>query len=48
MKTFEIEYTTNIEDRKTITFAGTSITDVYLKFVSAFPTQYIITEIKEL
>lgn len=48
MKEFEIEYTTNIEDRQTITFTGTSLTDVYLKFVSAFPTHYIITEIKEL
>lgn len=48
MKNFEIEYATNIVDRPTITMAGTSKTEVYLKFVEAFPIHYIITEIKEL
>ena len=48
MINFEIEYTTNLDDRKTVTLRGASITDVYLNFVSASPKHYIITDIKEV
>ena len=48
MKNFEIEYTTNIDDRHTVTMMGESKTDVYLKFVVAFPKHYIITDMKEI
>ena len=45
---FEIEYTTNLDDRHTVTMKGESLTDAYLKFVYASPIHYIITEIKEI
>ena len=48
MKNFEVEYTTNIEDRQTVIMSGTSKTDVYLKFVVAFPIHYTITDMKEI
>lgn len=48
MFNFEIEYTTNLEDRKKVTLKGASKTDVYLMFVSASPKHYIITGIKEI
>ena len=48
MKHYEVEYTTNIDDRKTITVVGADTTDVYLKCVTAFPKHYIITNIREL
>ena len=48
MITYEVEYTTNIEDRKTMVMVGTSITDVYLRFALASPKHYIITGIREL
>ena len=47
MKSFEIEYTTNIEDRKTITIIARDITDAYLRFIFASPMHYAITDIKE-
>ena len=48
MITFEIEYTTNLDDRNTVTKRGTSITDVYLNFIAESPMHYIITDIKEM
>lgn len=48
MKHYEVEYTTNMDDRKTITMVGADTTDVYLKCVTAFPKHYIITNIREL
>ena len=48
MINFEIEYSTNLDDRKTVTLKGASITDVYLQFVYASPKHYIITGIKEI
>lgn len=48
MKTFEIEYTTNIDDRQKTTMTGDSKTDAYLKFVLAFPRHYAITDMKEI
>ena len=48
MISFEIEYTTNLDDRNTVTVRGTSITDVYLQFVFASPKHYIIASIKEI
>ena len=48
MINFEIEYTTNIDDRHTVTMAGANITDVYLAFVCASPKHYVITDIKEI
>ncbi len=47
MTDFEIEYTTNLDDRNTVTLKGASITDVYLVFVAVSPMHYIITDIKE-
>jgi hypothetical protein len=48
MINFEIEYTTNLDDRKTVTLRGMSVTDAYLKFVAVSPKHYIITDIKEI
>ena len=48
MINFEIEYTTNLDDRQTVTVSGASITDVYLQFVYDSPKHYIITDIKEI
>lgn len=48
MISFEIEYTTNIDDRQTVTLRGANITDVYLQFVCSSPKHYIITDIKEI
>lgn len=48
MINFEIEYTTNLDDRHTVTKKGISITDVYLNFVAESPQHYIITDIKEI
>ena len=48
MTQFEIEYTTNLDDRHTVTMSGESKTDVYIKFVCDNPTDYIITDMKEI
>ena len=48
MKTFEIEYTTNVDDRKKAIVEGKDKTDAYLSFVVASPMHYIITEMKEI
>lgn len=48
MINFEIEYTTNLDDRNTATVRGMSVTDVYLNFVADSPKHYIITDIKEI
>lgn len=48
MKMFEIEFTTNIEDRKTQTVKANSLTEAYLNFVLANPKHYAITDIKEI
>ena len=48
MRKFEIEYTTNNADRQTITIVARDKTEAYLKCVYAFPTHYIITDIKEI
>lgn len=45
---YVIEYTTNLDDRLTVTMEGADYTDAYLKFVFAYPNHYIITEIKEI
>lgn len=47
-KTFEIEYTTNHDDRKTVKIQKESLTDAYLAFVADNPKHYIITHIKEM
>lgn len=47
MTQFEIEYTTNLDDRHTMVMLGINKTEVYLKFVAASPMHYIITDIKE-
>ena len=47
MKTWTVEYTTNLEDRQSIVLEAESKTDAYLKFVVAFPMHYIITNINE-
>ena len=48
MKTFEIEYTTKIEDRLTVTVKAKDITEAYLNFVVANPRHYTITDMKEI
>ena len=48
MTYFEIEYTTNLDDRKTMVMAGLNKTEAYLRFVMASPKHYIITDIKEV
>ena len=48
MKTFEIEYTTNIEDRHTTTMSAANKTEAYINFVCAFPKEYAITDMKEI
>ena len=48
MAYFEIEYTTNLDDRKTMIVAGLNKTEAYLGFVMAFPTHYIITDMREI
>lgn len=42
-----VEYTTNIDDRHTVTMSGESKTDVYMQFVCKYPKDYIITDMKE-
>lgn len=48
MSTYEIEYTTNLEDRRTACLQGSSRTDVYIEFTLASPKHYIITDMKEI
>ena len=48
MSTYEIEYTTNLEDRLTVCLQGSSKTEVYLRFAMAHPIEFIITDIKEI
>jgi hypothetical protein len=48
MKTFEIEYTTNIEDRHTETVQAQDLTKAYLEFIVSHPKHYTITDIKEI
>lgn len=48
MNNFEIEYTTNLDDRQTVTMRGKDKTDAYMNFVFASPKHYIITDINEI
>lgn len=48
MRRYEIEYTTNIEDRKTVTIVARDITDAYLQFTFTTPRNYAITDMKEV
>lgn len=48
MKTFEIEYTTNIDDRHTATVTGKTLTEAYVNFVVSNPKKIIITDMKEI
>lgn len=48
MKTFEIEYTTNIEDRRITTVQAEDLTKAYLSFALANPKHYTITDMKEI
>lgn len=48
MSTYEIEYTTNLEDRLTACLEGSSKTEAYLRFTMAHPIQYIIIDMKEI
>ena len=47
MKVFEIEYTTNTEDRKHETVKAANLTEAYVDFTVAHPKHYIITDMKE-
>ena len=47
MKTFEIEYTTDLDDRHTATATGKTLTEAYINFVCANPEAIIITDMKE-
>ena len=48
MKEFEIEYTTNIEDRQKVTVTANDLTTAYLNFIYANPIHYAITDMKEI
>lgn len=48
MKTFEIEYTTDLDDRHTTTAEGKTLTEAYMNFVCANPKAIIITDMKEI
>ena len=48
MKVFEIEYTTNVDDRKTAIVEGKDKTEAYLRFIVDSPMHYIITDMKEI
>lgn len=48
MKSFEIEYTTNVDDRKTAIVEGKDKTEAYLRFIVDSPMHYIITDMKEV
>ena len=48
MKTFEIEYTTNLDDRITDVVEAPDFTKAYLKFTLEHPEHYIITDLKEV
>lgn len=47
MKTFEIEYTTNLDDRHKSTVTGETLTQAYVNFVVKMPKEIIITDMKE-
>lgn len=48
MKTFEIEYTTSIEDRHKTTMSAADKTQAYMDFVTAHPKNYAITDMREI
>ena len=48
MKPFEIEYTTNENDRKTELVTDQDYTKAYLQFVGEHPEHHIIVEVKEI
>ena len=48
MTTYQITYTTNLEDRLTACLQGSSKTEVYLRFVMAHPIEFIIVDMKEI
>ena len=48
MKTFEIEYTTDLDDRHTTTVKGKTLTEAYVNFVVDNPEAIIITDMKEI
>ena len=47
MKHYEVEYTTNMDDRHTTTAEGKTLTEAYMNFVCANPEAIIITDMKE-
>ena len=48
MNKYEIEYTTNIDNRKTVTVTAESKTAAYLQFVTNYPSHYAITNMREV
>ena len=48
MNKYEIEYTTNIDDRKTVVVTAESKTAAYLQFIDKYPKHYAITNMKEI
>lgn len=48
MKRFEIEFTTNMNDRQVTQIAAQNKTDAYLAFVKRYPKHYIITNLEEM
>lgn len=48
MKHYEVEYTTNMDDRHTATVTGKNLTEAYVSFVVSKPKGYIITDMKEI
>lgn len=43
MKTWIVEYSTNLDDRKTETIAAETYTDAYVKFSVKSPNYYIVS-----
>lgn len=48
MPNFEIEYTTNLDDRHTIVVVAKDHTAAYLSFALSHPKNYIITDINQI
>lgn len=48
MKRYEVEYTTNVDDRLTEIVTAKDKTEAYLTFVVEHPKHYAITDMKEI
>ena len=44
MATYQFEYSTNVDDRRTAVVQAADLTEAYLKFIKDNPKDYIITD----